>query len=163
MKNKLFCVGGVIIIVCCFALSYFYAGWHGRQFIGEVFPIEIHHQLPAQSLGEHDIENVMRVFGAGESQIRLTVGVDELGTFAITHSILGQITHLQEIDILPVDNYEPLRPAALLRYSLDDYADVYVWLFSFSGETGGITVIYHPITQKILQIWDGNEIIFSLQ
>lgn len=163
MKNKLFCVGGVIVIIGCFALSYFIAERHGRQFIGEAFPIEIHHQLPAQSLGEHDIENVLRVFSMGIGQTRLTVDVDDLATFAVTHQILEQIALLQENEILPAGNFEPLRSASLLRYSLDGYADVYVWQFSFSSEIGGISVVYHPVTQRIIHVWDGNEIKFSLQ
>jgi hypothetical protein len=163
MKNKLFCVGGVFVIICCFALSYFFAGWYGRQFIGEVFPIEIHHQLPAQSLGEHDIKNVLRVLGAGESQVRHTVEADELDTFAITHSILEQLALLQEQGILPADNFAPFRSALLLRYSLDGM-DAHIWHFTFSGETGIISVSYHPVTQRIIQVWDGSsDLIFSLQ
>jgi hypothetical protein len=162
VKNKLLCVGGVVVIVCCFVLSYLFAGWYGRQFIGEVFPAEIHHQFPAQSLGEHDIENVLRILGAGEYQVRLTVEPDELDTFAITHSILEQLALLQEQGILPAAHFAPFRPAALLRYSLDGM-DAHIWLFTFTSETMGIMVYYHPVTQRIIQVWDGGEIIFSLQ
>jgi hypothetical protein len=159
VKNKLFCLGGVLIIVCCFASSYFFPRWYGGQFIGKVFPIEI--QLPAQSLGEHDIETVLRVYGAGEGQTRVTVEPDELDTFAITHAILEQIALLQAVGILPAGHYTPSRPASLLRYSLDGI-DVHVWHFTLTGETGGISVSYHPVTQRIIQVRD-DDIIFSLQ
>jgi hypothetical protein len=166
MRNKLLCGGGILLIVCCFGLSYFYAEWYGGRVIGETFPLsEENYLLSAPNNSEINMEDVMTVFSRGNIVLEAPISMSEFENFVFIDNVMEQLDIITEEQWRPAAKYAKPFNIMLERYALEGYADVYIWRIEFSWLINSdkmeesMTVYYHDNSNQIIKIESKNEII----
>ena len=185
MKNKLFYSGGILLIICSLTLSYFTSEWYGERVIGTTFPINEGHYLPPihRDTEEIKIEDVLYVFNNGSTTVKVPISLYELETFAFTKNVIEQLEVLRKEQSLSVIKRPEIFGVTLERYSLNGFADVYVWKFDLwqtiflndeardmianshpplveKVEDELLVVYYHDISNQILKIQSKGEEIY---